>query len=221
MDQLFVTADGSHSIISTNFEVAYHSKHGAIQESQHVFIDAGLQQLPKEKDITILEVGFGTGLNALLTALESQHRTGQIEYQAMEAYPVAPELLAKLNYTQNIPNSQDLFEQIHKGDWGKTLKVTKTFSILKLQMDFLQLKETNKFDLIYFDAFAPNAQPELWTTEALGIFINSLKPGGILTTYCAKGVVRRSFESLGCTSERIPGPPGKREMLRITKIFTT
>jgi len=218
MDEIFVTADGSHSIVSSKFEVPYHSKHGAIQESQHVFIDAGLKQFPTDQSLSILEVGFGTGLNALLTALENRNRIGKIEYQALEAYPLAPSVIDQLNYCKQLENSEDLFQQIHKGVWEKTLIVTDRFSILKRQMDFLDLKEHHCFDLIYFDAFAPNAQPELWTTDSLGIFINSLKPGGILTTYCAKGVVRRSFESLGCTSERIPGPPGKREMLRITKL---
>ncbi len=137
MDQLFVTADGSHSIISETFEVSYHSKHGAIQESQHVFINAGLHQFPKEKDLSILEVGFGTGLNALLTALDNQTRTGHIDYYAMEAYPVSSQLLDQLNYTAQLEGSNSLFQQIHEGDWGKTLKVTDAFSILKKQMDFL------------------------------------------------------------------------------------
>lgn len=217
MDELFLTADGSHSILSEEHQVPYHSRHGAIQESKHVFIEAGLHQFKKSNAVSILEVGFGTGLNALLTALEAQFFEKEISYVALETHPLDQKTWEVLNYPKQLLNSLEIFNQIHLASWGIKQQIHSTFSIEKREEDFLAFTEKEKYDLIYFDAFAPNAQPELWTTEALGIFTSALKPGGILTTYCAKGVVRRSFLSLDCAVERIPGPPGKREMLRVKK----
>ena len=217
MNEVFLTKDGSHSVLSEKFQVAYHSHNGAIQESNHVFINAGLNHITADQAIQILEIGFGTGLNALLTAIATIDRSAPITYTALEKFPLSNLTIDALNYVELLGSGKELFEKMHQAKWAEATKIHSQFELIKLEMDFLTLEDNEKYDLIYLDAFAPSAQPELWTTEALSIFIKSLKPGGTLTTYCAKGVVRRSFIELDCAAERLPGPPGKREMLRITR----
>lgn len=220
---VFLTEDGSHSVQSVKFGVSYHSKFGAVLESKHVFLKMGLDHLlekTKDTSIQILEVGFGTGLNALLTALHLKDKAIAVSYDALEAYPLETEIIASLNYGKCIedPETQSVFNTMHKAEWNQSSEILPNFSLKKWQRNFEDVNELDVYDLVYFDAFAPTAQPDLWKENVLELFVDALKPGGVLTTYCAKGDVRRTFQALGCTVERLPGPPGKREMLRITKL---
>lgn len=215
--EIFETGDGSHSILSDQFGVTYHSKHGAVQEAQHVFINAALRMKATIQDnISILEIGFGTGLNALMTCLEAQKRNLKIQYVAVEAYPISLETVQSLNYGEVLPHldATDFFTKIHAADWEIPTMITDNFTITKVKKRFEDLTYQNQFDIIYFDAFAPNSQPELWTKEFMQIMYNALLPKGILTTYCAKGQVKRNMKAIGFLVEKLPGPPGKREMTR-------
>lgn len=218
---IFVTSDGSHSIFSEQFGVSYHSKHGAIQETQHVFIDAALLAKAKDqKKISILDIGFGTGLNAFMSFLAANNQALQLDYTAIEAFPIRTNQAATLNYTEilNLPQEQAHFMQLHECDWNQSIDLSPNFTFIKLLKRFEELDFVAKFDVIYFDAFAPDAQSELWEAPLLSQMYTALKEKGILTTYCAKGVVKRTLKSIGFHIEGIPGPPGKREMTRATKL---
>ncbi|NNE29480.1 MAG: tRNA (5-methylaminomethyl-2-thiouridine)(34)-methyltransferase MnmD [Saprospiraceae bacterium] len=220
MNSIFETKDGSHSIESEKFGVPYHSRHGAITESMHVFIANGFQEAIADKtELRILEIGFGSGLNTLLTALEAEKLPVRVSYIALEAFPCSDQLLSELNYPDQIENpiAAEYFSRIHQFSWDEPAPLSDHFLLKKKHIDFLAFEPKDKFDLIYLDAFAPTAQPELWTKETLGTYFEWMNPGGILTTYCAKGQVRRDFQSHGGQVERLPGPPGKREMLRIKR----
>lgn len=219
-NQLIRTSDGSSSVMSLHFGVSYHSVHGAIQESQTVFIEAGLAKLAEQgkKKIRILELGLGTGLNALLTAIYAQAHGLEISYTCYELYPLAQELLGQLNYLDELGQSDmgSFFEALHQGAGQREL--LPFFALDYRQADFLELDEEEAFNLIYFDAFAPSAQPELWEEQFLQKLYRALDLGGLLTTYCAKGAFKRSLKALGFALESLPGPPGKREMTRAQKI---
>ncbi len=220
MTEIIETTDGSHSLLSEKFGVTYHSKHGAVQESQHVFIEAGLyQKAENSKELAVLEIGFGTGLNVFMTYLEAKNKRLNIKMDTYEIYPITVEQARELNYPQilNAENDCAVFDKLHTCDWGKSIELADFFSFQKLQKDFLEIDETGKYDVIYFDAFAPNAQPELWEVDLMKKMYAALKVGGVMTTYCAKGVVKRTLKSIGFEIEAIPGPPGKREMTRAWK----
>lgn len=218
---VITTSDGSKTIQIEDWDEQYHSIHGAIQESQHVFIKTGLHHFLNRnnpKDLTILEIGFGTGLNAFLTALVSDKQDIKIHYEGVEAYPVLTEELSQLNYASQIaPNKQTLFDALHEVFWGELHPITSFFSLKKRQQFFSDISDNNSFDLIYFDAFGPRVQPELWTVSIFKSMFNALKNKGVLVTYSAKGSVRRALQTAGFVVERLEGPPGKREMLRATK----
>ena len=214
MNKLQLTEDGSHTIYSERFSEHYHSIHGAVQESKHVFIEAGLRRCTK-KSINILEIGFGTGLNALLSYLESGVDKLSIRYTTIELYPLVPSETEKLNYSE-ILDSQSVFDQMHAAYWEEWHSIDKNFSLLKLKLDLTLFSLKGKFDLIYFDAFSPEVQPELWEDAVFENMAAHCNPKAVLTTYSAKGAVRRSLQRAGFHVERIPGPPGKREMLRAT-----
>ncbi len=220
---LFLTEDGSHSVYSEQLGVSYHSKHGAIQETQHVFINAGLEYILQQSptEINILEIGFGTGLNAFMTFLESEHQPIQatINYFAIEAYPLSMEQVFELNYVLllNAASYQDVFLRMHSGKWSEIYPLSKNFNFQKLLMNFEDIDFQNSMDLIYFDAFAPDVQPELWEERLMQKMFNALHSQGALTTYCAKGMVKRTLKSVGFFIESLPGPPGKREMTRAIK----
>lgn len=219
-NRIFETQDGSHSIMSEEYGVSYHSRYGAVQESRHVFIEAGLHYKSlTNKDISILEFGFGSGLNALLTLLEAAKHKLNIQYTALEAYPISLEEAQTLNYPTllNAEHAAPLFLQMHTCQWGDTIQVSPGFEFKKELRQFENIDYKDQFDLIYFDAFAPNAQPELWEKPVLEKAYNALKTNGIFVTYCAKGSVKRTLKELGFTLEAIPGPPGKREMTRCIK----
>lgn len=217
---LIETQDGSHSVLSHRFGVTYHSKYGAIQESRHVFIEAGLfPKLILQRELAVLELGFGTGLNALLTLLEAERLERHIFYQTIEAFPLSQEQAAQLNYPEQLelPASRPWLTEMHAAPSDELLRPTSHFQFRKTIGRFEELDLQNAFDVAYFDAFAPETQPELWTEEVLGRVYRALRPQGILVTYCAKGAVKRTLKSLGFQIERIPGPPGKREMTRAVK----
>jgi tRNA U34 5-methylaminomethyl-2-thiouridine-forming methyltransferase MnmC len=212
------TADGSTSIHLPDWNESYHSKHGAIQEAQHVFIKNGLD-LFQDQNLSILEIGFGTGLNAFITLLESPKRELIIQYTGVEAYPVLAEEWQHMNYVAELQADEQapLFELIHNSDWEQEIAITPTFSLCKRQQRIQDIADQNQFDLIYFDAFGYRVQPELWSDEIFRNMYAALKPNGVLVTYAATGAVRRSMLAAGFSVEKLAGPPGKREMLRATK----
>jgi tRNA U34 5-methylaminomethyl-2-thiouridine-forming methyltransferase MnmC len=210
-----LTSDGSSTLFSGRFNETYHSRHGAIQESVHVFIKAGWEHLAsKPTELHIFEMGFGTGLNALLAAMKAASEEEIVHYTSLEAYPIGQEEIETLNYG-NMLDEQALFEALHAAPWNKKTAINPFFSLQKLQLKLEDFDlESGKYNLVFFDAFAPNSQPELWTEAVFKKMYKLMTPGGILTTYCAKGDVRRAMIAAGLSAERIPGPPGKREMLR-------
>lgn len=216
-NKIILTSDGSHSILSEQFGVTYHSIHGAIQETQHVFIDAGLDHKLQEQEdnISILEIGWGTGLNSYMTFLEAEKRNIKIDYTTIEAYPISIEQAQGLNYPESLEQENDtLFLLQHQLEWEQKHPISKNIQFTKHQMLFQKIDFKNKFDIIYFDAFAPTAQAELWEPEFLQQMYDSLKDKGILVTYCAKGSFKRALKAVGFKVESIPGPPRKREMTR-------
>ncbi|MDH6354033.1 tRNA U34 5-methylaminomethyl-2-thiouridine-forming methyltransferase MnmC [Dysgonomonas sp. PH5-45] len=213
------TADGSPTLYIPELDEHYHSVNGAIQESKHVFIDAGLRPIAqKSKNISVLEIGFGTGLNALLTLLEGKKLNLNIHYTTLELYPLPLNLAEQLNYPEVLQTKdENLFINLHQAEWGKVVEITPNFTLHKIETDFSKPNfETGNeaFNLIYLDAFAPNKQNGVWTQTVFNRLFGKTIQGGILTTYCAKGIVRRMMQQAGYTVERLPGPPGKREMLR-------
>lgn len=214
------TADGSHTIAIPDMQVTYHSKHGAIQESMHVFIEAGLKPLLQQEPdaIRILEMGFGTGLNALLTVMHKPEKQS-VQYVAIEAYPVEQAISAALNYCEQLqaPELEATFQFMHSSKWNQAVTITPGFTLYKFQGRLQDYHPDQLFNLVYFDAFAPNAQPELWSIGIFSKIYHSMQEGGLLVTYCSKGDVRRALIAAGFTVEKIPGPPGKREMLRAIK----
>lgn len=217
---IFKTQDGSHSILSRQYGVSYHSKYGALQETQHVFIEAGLYpQVLNKNTLAILEIGFGTGLNALMTALEAQKKGLDISYEAIEKYPITEQQVDQLNYPEVIDgaNVKYIFNALHEASWGEESRITPEFSLKKVQQDIAEVAYEEQFDLIYFDAFAPTAQPELWGSDIMELMYRALSAGGSMVTYCAKGAFKRTLKSVGFTVEALQGPPGKREMTRAVK----
>lgn len=216
--EIIITSDGSSTIHLPEWNEQYHSKHGAIQEALHVFIKSGLQLFSNRK-LNILEIGFGTGLNSFITFLEASKLDLEIDYVGVEAYPVAVDEVEKLNYVSELKadDNIEVFKQMHELEWGEKGAISTEFNLTKKQQFFQEIKDVDTFDLIYFDAFGARVQPELWTEEIFKIMFNSLRKGGVLVTYSAKGSVRRAMQTVGFKVERLPGPPGKREMLRATK----
>ncbi|GGG50068.1 hypothetical protein GCM10011414_19830 [Croceivirga lutea] len=212
--EIITTADGSTTIHLPDWNESYHSKHGAIQEAYHVFIKNGLDKITR-KEIRILEIGFGTGLNAFITLLEGIKQQKQITYYGVEAFPVPVEEIHQLNYLKELgeENLKPLFQKLHDLPWEMEEEVTPAFSLNKIKDDFRNVQFDNKFELIYYDAFGPRVQPELWSQQLFATMYIALKKGGVLTTYCAKGDVRRAMQEVGFTVNRVEGPPGKREML--------
>ena len=217
-NQLIITNDGSHSLFSQKHGVSYHSKYGAIQETQHVFIDAGFRFKIPSSSLSILGIGFGTGLNAFMTFLESKKHDVDINYIGVEAFPLSIETISEFNFSDILKENESDFLKIHNMDWEKSHALNDHFSLTKMKMKIEEIDFENQFDLIYFDAFGPGAQPELWEEPILQKMYNALKRDGVLTTYCAKGVVKRTLKKVGFTIEALPGPPGKREMTRAVKL---
>ena len=210
-----ITQDGSKTLFLPEMNETYHSKFGAKTESMHVFINAGYKKMVSP-NINILEVGMGTGLNVLLTFQEHLHDFKQVYYETIEKFPVQSNVFSELDYATN-DVEQLIFSTIHTASWDEDILLDDTFILHKKQTDLLNFSSKKRFDLIYFDAFDPEKQPELWTESVFASLFDYLNEGGVLVTYSAKGIVRRAMQAVGFTVERIPGPPGKREMMRATK----
>ena len=218
--RIFTTADGSHSISLGDSDLTYHSRHGAVQESRHVFIEAGLFfRASTLNSLKILEIGFGTGLNAFMTLLEATRRNWTIHYDTYELYPLSPEQVRLLNYPEILEatSCQEAWEQLHDCPWEQLMTWSPHFHFQKHRQAFQEIDARDQYDLIYFDPFAPEADPPSWGKPFLEQMYRALRQEGVLTTYCAKGVVKRTLKSIGFTVETLPGPPGKREMTRAIK----
>jgi tRNA U34 5-methylaminomethyl-2-thiouridine-forming methyltransferase MnmC len=217
------TADGSHSLYLKELNEHYHSIHGAVQESKHVFINVGLKHIFKTSnlisEINILEIGLGTGLNAFLSFIEAEQHSLNINYTAIEAFPVSIDLIDQLNYVECLEAKkyQSVFNKIHTCEWEKVIELSNHFSFCKIKNKLQNIVFENKYNLIYFDVFGPQVQPKMWTEEVFTKLFSALEPNGCLVTYCAKGEVKRTLKRVGFTVESLAGPPGKREMIRALK----
>ena len=223
--KIVLTEDGSSSIFSEDVQQHYHSHFGALQESMHIFIDAGLcyELFASAETISILEIGFGTGLNALLTYFKSEELRKKIYYESLELYPLSQTETEQLNYPSILPypNANEIFTDLHRLAWNEKSAISKNFTLLKRQISATEATyPPNTFDLVYFDAFSPEAQPELWTKQVFEPIYNSMKKESLLLTYCTKGNVKNTLRSLGFQIEKLPGPIGKREILRAGKRTT-
>ncbi|WP_338733043.1 tRNA (5-methylaminomethyl-2-thiouridine)(34)-methyltransferase MnmD [Mangrovimonas cancribranchiae] len=223
--KIITTKDGSKTIHLEDWNEQYHSTHGAIQEAKHVFLKHGLafklsQIEHANPSLSILEIGFGTGLNAFLTFLESQKHCIPIAYTGVEAYPVLLDEISELNYAELLSSNQEeqaIFKQMHTSEWEVPNHLSKEFTLLKVKSFFKDITFNNQFDVIYFDAFGSRVQPELWEVSIFKLMYHALKSQGVLVTYSAKGSARRAMQEVGFQVEKLPGPPGKREMLRAIK----
>lgn len=211
--ELIVSEDGSHTLYVPELDEHYHSVHGAIRESEHVYIKAGLLHITRPT-VNILEIGFGTGLNALLTRVHAHDK--HIRYQTVEKYPINNHLAEKINYGTAL-GQPDFFKTLHASAWNQWQPLTPNFELLKWEGDFRDLTPQAPIDLVYFDAFGPDKHPDLWSHEVFNKINQLMTPGATLVTYCAKGSVRRMLNTCDFETERLPGPPHKREMLRATK----
>ena len=215
-NKIVITNDGSHSIFNPKINETYHSKHGAIVEAEYVFIKNGLLAENK-KQFNILEIGFGTGLNALLTAQKAQQKKISINYHGIELYPVPKGSYSQLNFTELIGEEKSKLLNLHECNWEKEHVINKFFKLTKNEIALENYTSKTKFDIIYFDAFSPEKQAELWTAEVFQNMYNLLNEDGFLVTYCAKGVVKRTMKAVGFEIVVLDGPPGKRQMTRANK----
>jgi len=213
-----ITADNSPTLYVPELDEHYHSVNGALQESMHIFINAGLKHIQKEK-IIILEVGFGTGLNAVLTFSENAKSEKTIYYETIEKYPLSTDIIADLLNNNFV--EPELTKQIHDAPWEKEIMISYNFCLKKIKTDLKTYLPEHTFDLIYFDAFAPEKQPELWTDEIFKKIYDATKQNGILVTYSAKGTVKQALRAAGFIVKRLPGPKGKRHMVQAVKITSS
>ncbi len=206
------TSDGSQTLIHPILGDSYHSLNGAVAESLHIYISAGMRSLPSA-ELSIVEVGFGSGLNAVLTAEEAQHSGRGVEYTSLELYPVSLDVAASMSYAE-----REHFMPLHRAPWGARCSITPLFSLLKEQVDIIEYDfGVERFDLVYFDAFAPDTQPQLWSEELFARIFCSLRSGGALVTYSSKGIVKRALRAAGFIVQRLAGPAGKRHILHARK----
>lgn len=217
--KVIVTEDGSHSLFVPSLNETYHSRHGAVQESQHVFIKNGLEKLlEKTNEVRLLEVGFGTGLNIWLTLKALLNKEVKAHCTTLETFPLEKETYESLNFANDDSDElKNYFHSIHHAKWNEVISVNHHFLLEKITSSFQDFATDRKFNLVYYDAFGPPVQPELWELSIFEKMATLMEEGGILVTYCAKGQVRRNMETSGFSVERLKGPPGKREMLRATK----
>ncbi|GAB3541757.1 tRNA (5-methylaminomethyl-2-thiouridine)(34)-methyltransferase MnmC2 [Spirosoma fluminis] len=216
--RLVLTADGSHTAVNQTLDKTYHSIHGAYQESQRVYIELGLLaafEKFEDQPLRVFEMGFGTGLNALLTAREAEKHQRPVHYVAVDAYPMPTADARQLNYDALL--GTDYLSKLHESPWNVPVEINSYMTLTKLESSLQELRLAEQFDLIYFDAFAPTAQPELWEEPVFGQMANLLLPEGILTTYCSKSYVQRNMRAAGLTVEKHPGPPHKRDVIRAVR----
>ncbi len=217
--EIVETGDGSKTIRIVDLDENYHSSHGALQEALHVFIKNGLLEFKEKSQISIFEMGLGTGLNAFLSGIKAYELKLKIEYSGVEAFPISEDEIIALEYAQLVGDENvELYKKIHSSSWEEMNEMSPFFDLKKIknELQSLELKKES-FDIIYYDAFGPRAQDEMWSVELFKKMYDSLKVGGFLVTYCAKGQVKRNMKEVGFTVEPLPGPPGKREMTRAWK----
>jgi tRNA U34 5-methylaminomethyl-2-thiouridine-forming methyltransferase MnmC len=216
--EIIITDDGSTTIRIPDWDENYHSTHGAIQEAKHVFIKNGLDLFQKQDSISILEIGFGTGLNAFITFLETVNKE-KVNYVGVEAYPISTEEIAQMNYVAELQATQyqAVFDKMHSCDWESQQNITENFILTKRKQFFQDIEDKEQFDLIYFDAFGFPLQPELWSEAIFKKMYEALLPKGTLVTYACRSSIKNAMLSVGFSIEKLPGAPGKREMLRATK----
>jgi tRNA U34 5-methylaminomethyl-2-thiouridine-forming methyltransferase MnmC len=217
--EIIITKDGSTSIYLPELNESYHSKFGAIQEAQHVFIKNGMDLFQSNDTIHILEIGFGTGLNTFITFLEASKRKQKIHYDGVEAYPVSTADARQMNYVKelNATNFEAVFNEIHAVQWEQKIELTPSFTLTKRKQFFQELTDKEKFHLIYFDAFGFDVQPELWNEQIFKIMFDALLSNGVLVTYACRTSIWKAMLSVGFSVEKLSGAPGKREMLRAIK----
>lgn len=213
--QIISTKDGSQTILNDETGSTYHSRHGALTESKHVFIDKGLRKVVGNgmTEISLLEMGFGTGLNALVTAQLAAELNITINYHALELFPVPQDIWSEYELPEELSVQKELFQQFHQAEWNESVKINNCFTLTKHKVSLLKFVPTVKFDLVYYDAFEPETQPELWTQSIFDSLFSWMNENAILTTYCCKGYVRRNMIGAGFEVDKVPGPPGKREMI--------
>lgn len=214
--EIQTTADGSSTIYLPDMDEHYHSVNGAIVESRHIYIRNGLYACPK-KEISVLEVGFGTGLNAIQTLMACEEKNLNVRYTTYEKYPLPEEITGKLRFDLD-EGHLAMFRKIHQVGWNECHEITPQFSLRKVEADLTVDEISGEYDVVYFDAFAPDKQPDLWNEVLFHSIYEHLNQGGVFVTYCAKGAVRRALQSVGFTTFRLPGPPGKREILQAKKL---
>lgn len=216
--KLILTQDGSHTLYVPGMDEHYHSRFGALTESKHIFINAGLASLPPG-DISVLEVGFGTGLNALLTALHAGREKIRVSYTTLEKYPLDKSLVSSLNYgTLAGKSGVELFRAIHEIPWNTPVAITEWFTLEKRLTDLTIEAPEGVYDLVFFDAFEPDKQPEMWTEEIFHRIASATHAGSVFVTYSAKGNLKRMLRSMEFEVEHLPGPPGKRVFTRAVKM---
>ncbi len=218
MNQIINTADGSHTIYVPELDEHYHSVHGAVQESAFIFINNGFDVCNADP-LSILEIGFGTGLNALLTAIKSMTGTREVNYTSIENHPLDTKIISSLNHYKFAgENGKEIFHQIHSSRWNLSVNICKNFNLKKIETDFTKEQPSGRYDLIYFDAFGPDKQPGMWTREIFTSISAVTNKNGIFVTYSAKGEVKRNLKACGFDVTLLPGPPGKRQMISAVKI---
>lgn len=216
-----VTADGSSTVYVSGLDITYHSTHGAIQESEHIYINAGLdhfrQKYPAKEHISVFEMGFGTGLNALLSCLYATSNNISINYEAVDKYPLTRDEVGILNYSDMIPGTSEILQQLHMTESGTPTLIQNKFSLIKINEDIRSFRPSGNYDVVFYDAFAPDIQPDLWTEDIFSKLYNAMSRGAVLVTYSCKGIVKKAISSAGFLIEKLPGPKGKREILRAFK----
>ncbi len=216
--KIIVTEDGSNTIFVPSLNEHYHSTHGAIQESMHVFIKSGLREVAKS-EISIFELGFGTGLNAFLTAIESEKLMIKVNYSSIEKYPLDSRITASLNYSEFFSHDRKtLFSKIHDCDWNQRVDISDNFNIIKIKADIKEYYPEDNYDLIFFDAFGPDKQADMWSNEIIYKIALSCNKGGLFITYSSRGELKRQLKACNFSVDHIPGPPGKREITRATRL---
>lgn len=218
MNRLILTSDGSHTIYVPELDEHYHSVHGAVRESEHIFLNSGFDTTGSDP-VNIFEVGFGTGLNALLTAMRSCSAKRKTFYTTIEKYPIGDDVVTALNHHSFAGNyGKELSDLIHSAEWNKPVSICPHFILNKVNGDLLSYELPGKYNLIYFDAFGPDKQPEMWSAEIFEKIAAATEKGGVFVTYSAKGEVKRNLKACGFEVALLPGPPGKRQIIRAIKI---
>lgn len=219
--KIIVTEDKSKTLLIPTLNETYHSIHGALNESLHVFIQTGLYHLLPRNELNIFEMGFGTGLNALVSLNEAMRSQTRVNFDTIEKYPITLEEINALNFEElNKLEYANYFKKLHEAEWGNNASISPFFNLHKRHEDIVTADLTTSFyDLIYFDAFGPSTQADLWTETIMSKMFQTLKSGGVLVTYCAQGQFKRNLKAVGFEIENLPGPAGKREITRAIKPF--